>query len=135
MAGKQTGLAWTTLTVDDSGGASNTDIRNDVNSLQFSTPRAVIETTGIDKSAMERLLGLADFSITLNMTFNPTGSHLVFRTVSSSDVARTTVLGIGGVSLTNEVLYTDYQVNRADDGKLTSQVPGVLATGVVPTWA
>lgn len=135
MAGKQTGLAWTTLTVDDSGGSSATDIRNDVNSLQFSTPRGVIETTGIDKSAIERLLGLADFSITLNMTFNPTGNHLVFRTVSSSSIARTTVIGIGGVSLTNEVLYTDYQLNRADGGEFTAQVPGVLSDGTVPTWA
>lgn len=137
MAGKQTGLAWTTLSVDDSTGAAK-DIRSDVTEgFDFSTPRAVFDVTGADKSAFERLLGLADFSINLGGTFNPDASmsHAVFSTVSSTSVARTVSLGIGGKTLPNECLFTDYAVTRDSAGKLTWKTAGVLAGGVVPTWA
>ncbi len=135
---KQTGLAWTTLSVEDSDGSTSRDIRNDITNLQFATPRGVQDVTGIDKSAMERLLLLADFSITLNGVCNFDASpsvHGVFSTVPSTSVQRTTVLGIGGKSLTNQVLYTDYAITRAASGELTWTVPGVLADGTVPTWA
>lgn len=131
---KASGLGWSTCSVDDAGGTP-TVIKNDVVDLQFSTPRATQEVTGIDKSAMERLLLLADFSITLNTVFNATGAHLVFRTVPSTSVARTTTLTVNGVTLANEVLYTDYPLQRGNDGALTAAVPGVLADGNVPTWA
>ena len=133
---KSTGLGWTTLSVDDSGGTPQV-IKNDITNLQFSTPRGVQDVTGIDKSAIERLLLLADFSITLNGVFNPsaTFSHAVFKTVPSSSVARTTTMAVNGVTLPNEVLYTDYQIARSQAGELTWSAPGVLADGTVPTWA
>jgi hypothetical protein len=59
----------------------------------------------------------------------------VFKTVPSTSVARTTSLTVGGVSLNNEVLYTDYPLQRAQGGELTAAVPGVLANGAVPTWS
>lgn len=132
---KESGIGWTTCSVDDSSGTVKTII-NDVTNLQFSTPRAVQDVTGIDKSAIERLLLLADFSITLNGVFNDaTGqSHDVFKTVPSTSVARTTTLTVSGQTLANEVLYTDYPLTRADGGELTWAVPGVLADGTVPTW-
>lgn len=130
---KTSGLGWTTLSVDDSSG-SVVDIRNDVTDLQFATPRAVQDTTGVDKSAHERLLLLADFSVTLNGVYNPVGAHLVFRTVPSTSVARTTTLTVAGTTLAPEVLYTDYQLKRGNGGELTYSVPGALANGVVPTW-
>lgn len=132
---KATGLSWTTLNVDLSDGTTVTDIRNDVTNLQFATPRAVTDVTGIDKAAIERLLLLADFSITLNGQWNSTGAHLVFKTVPSTSVNRTTTIGVNGVSLPNEVLYTDYAITRATGGDLNWSSPGVLANGVVPTWA
>jgi len=51
----------------------------------MSTPRAVQDVTGVDKSAIERLLLLADFSITLNGVYNNAAgkSHAVFKTVPS----------------------------------------------------
>src|SRR6266545_7189056 len=112
---KQTGLAWTTLSVDDSAGAVK-DIRNDITSFDFATPRDVQEVTGIDKSAVERLLLLADFSINLTGVFNPDASlsHDVFKTVPSTSVARTTTLTIGGKTLAAEVLYTDYSLTRSE---------------------
>ena len=131
---KASGLGWTTCSVDDAGGTPVV-IKNDITDLQFSTPRAVQDITGIDKSAMERLLLLADFSITLKGVFNAAASHTVFRTVPSTSVARTTTLAVNGVTLANEVLYTDYPLNRAANGELTFSAPGVLADGTVPTWA
>jgi hypothetical protein len=134
---KESGIGWTTLSVDDAAGAAK-DIRNDVNSFQFATPRAVQDVTGIDKSAIERLLLLADFSITLSgAAFNDAAdkSHAVFKTVPSTSVARTTTLTISGQTLAPEVLYTDYSLNRGADGSLPWTAPGVLADGTVPTWS
>lgn len=133
---KESGLGWTTLSVDNSAGTAK-DIKNDVTNLEFATPRAVQDVTGIDKSAMERLLLLADFSVTLTGVFNDATdkSHDVFKTVPSTSVARTLSMTVSGQSLNNEVLFTDYPLTRADDGALTWAVPGVLADGTVPTWA
>lgn len=131
---KQSGLGWTTLSVDDASGTV-TDIKNDITNFQFATPRAVQDVTGVDKSAIERLLLLADFSITLNGVFNEAGAHLVFATIPSTSVPRTTSLAISGRTLACEVLYTDYPITRANSGELTYAVPGVLADGTVPTWA
>lgn len=110
------------------------DIRNDITNLQFATPRATQDVTGIDKSAMERLLLLADASITLETVYNPTGAHTVFSTVPSTSVARTTSIGVGGKTLAMEMLYTDYPLQRANSGELTASIPGALADGTVPTW-
>lgn len=134
---KQSGLAWTTLSVDSSDTTAR-DIRNDITNFEFSTPRAVQDITGVDKSANERLLLLADFSITLNgvanFAANPS-AHGVFSDVSSTSVQRTVSLGIGGKTLANECLFSDYSLTRADSGELTWTAPGALANGSVPTWA
>lgn len=131
---KESGLGWTTLSVDTSASVL-TDIRNDITNFEFSTPRAVQEITGIDKNAMERLLLLADFSITLNGVFNDALSHTVFKDIGSTSVARTVSIGVSGQTLSNECLLTDYALTRGDDGSLTWSVPGVLQDGTVPTWS
>ncbi len=134
---KQSGVGWTALSVDDSAGAVEA-IKNDITNFQFATPRAVQDVTGVDKSAMERLLLLADFSITLNGVANfasTPSAHDVFKTVPSTSVARTTTLTIAAKTLACEVLYTDYPLTRSNSGELTFAVPGVLADGTVPTWA
>lgn len=133
---KESGIGWTTCSVDDASGSPQA-IKNDITNLQFATPRAVQDVTGIDKSAMERLLLLADFSITLNGVFNDAAnmSHAVFKTVPSTSVARTVSLEVSGQTLANECLFTDYPLTRGDDGALTFAVPGVLSDGTVPTWS
>jgi hypothetical protein len=133
---KENGLGWTTLSVDNSSGVAKA-IKNDVTNFEFATPRGVQEVTGVDKSAFERILLLADFSITLNGVFNDATdlSHDVFKTVPSTSVARTVTLAVSGQTLPNEVLFTDYSMNRGDDGSLTWTAPGLLADGTVPTWA
>jgi len=133
---KENGLGWTAFTVDDSGGTPKA-IRADTTSLQFSTPRGVQDVTGLDKSAYERLLLLADFSVTPTGVFDDEAdhSHSVFKTVPSTQVKRTTTITVSGQTIAPEVLYTDYALNRAADGSLTWTAPGVLADGVVPTWS
>jgi len=133
---KESGLGWTTLSVDDSAGSPNA-IKNDVTELDFATPRGVQDVTGVDKSAIERLLLLADFSISLKGVFDDqTGqAHVTFKTVPSTSVARTTTLVVSGNTLAPEVLYTDYKLTRASSGELTWEAPGVLADGTVPTWS
>ncbi|MFH9073452.1 hypothetical protein [Streptomyces alboflavus] len=133
---KESGLGWTTLNVDDSGGSAR-DIRNDVTNLDWSLPRGTQEVTGIDKSAMERLLLLADFSGTMNGVFNDASnlSHAVLRTVSSTSVNRTIGIVISGQTLNNECLITDYALTRAASGEFTWSAPFSLADGTVPTWS
>jgi hypothetical protein len=134
---KQSGLGWTTLSVDDSAGSAQA-IKNDVTNLGIATPRAVQDVTGVDKLAMERLLLLADMSVDLNgvanLAANPS-AHGVFSTVPSTSVNRTVTLTVGGKTLAGEMLFTDYALTRAADGSLTWKAPGVLADGAVPTWA
>ncbi len=133
---KETGLGWTTLSVDDSTGSPN-DIRDNITNCDFATPRGVLDVTSIAVSAYERLLGLADFTVNLSMSFDDAASkmHVTFRTVPSTSVARTTSIGVSGQTLAAEVLYTDYALTRGNDGGFTATAPGVLAGGVVPTWA
>jgi hypothetical protein len=133
---KENGLGWSTASVDDAAGTARA-IKNDFTSLQFATPRGVQDVTGIDKSAYERLLLLADFSVTFNGVFNDASnmSHDVFKTVPSTSVARTVTLTVSGQTLANECLFTDYPLSRSDSGELTFSVPGVLADGTVPLWA
>ena len=131
---KASGLSWTTLSLDDSGGTPVV-IKNDVTNLTFSTPRGVQDVTGVDKAAIERLLLLADFSGTLNGVFNSAVSHTALRTVPSTSVNRTLTLVVNAATLPNEVIVTDYALTRAQTGELTWSAPFSLADGTVPTWS
>lgn len=133
---KSTGLGWTTLSVDDAS-SSQQAIKNDITNLTFSTPRAVQDVTGVDKSAHERLLLLADFTVTLNGVFNPASnqSHDVFKTISSTSVARLVTLVTNAKTLAPTCVLTDYALTRAAGGELTFSVPGSLSDGAVPTWS
>ena len=125
-----------TVAIDDSGGSART-ISNDITNLDFATPREESDITGLDKSARERLLLLADFTVSVSGVFDDASNmaHDVFKTVPSSSVARTTTLTISGQVLAGELFYTDYALSRGSDGSLTFSAPGSLAGGVVPTWA
>ena len=124
------------VAVDDSGSSART-ISNDITDFSFSTPRNMIDITGLDKLAMERAQGLADFSVTFNGVFDDGSNlaHAVFSTVSSSSVIRTVTITISGQILPNEVFFSDYSISRSAAAELTWTAPGVLTGGVVPTWA
>jgi len=132
---KETGIGLA-VAFDDSGGSART-ISNDITNLDFSIPRTTQDTTGLDKTGMERLLLLADFSTTINGVFNDASnmSHDVFKTVASTSVARTLTITVSGQTLPNEVFATDYALTRSATGELTYSVPAVLQSGTVPTWA
>jgi hypothetical protein len=96
--------------------------------------------TGVNKSANERILLLADFSVTMNGVFNTASnmSHDTFKTIPSTSAQRAVTLQptSGSVpTITVNCLLTDYQITRSNTGELTWQVPGSLADGSVPTWA
>lgn len=133
---KAAGLGVTTFSVDD---ATNTQqaIKNDINDFKISTPMAVIDSTGIDKFAFERLLGLADCSITIDGTWNSAAnmSHAVFSSVPSTRVPRLTTIVVNAATFAPTLLYTDYAPTRATGGAFTWQAPGVLANGAAPTWS
>ena len=133
---KESGLAVTTLSVDDAA-ASAQAIVNDFTSFNFSTPRGVQDATGVDKSAMERILLLADFSMTLNGVFNDATdkSHDVFKTVPSTSVVRTITFTHSAQTLANECVLTDYALTRSPTGELTFTVPALLADGTPPSWS
>lgn len=135
---KESGLGMQ-LQVDDSGGVQR-DISNDVTNFDWTMPSGDQDTTGIDKSAHERLLLLADFTISLKGVFNDAAnlSFAVFknyRTLAASQTGRTTTITVSGNNLAPEVLYTDFRFTRSAAGELTWEAPGALSDGTVPTWA
>lgn len=132
---KESGLGWTTLSLDDGAGLPQ-DIRNDVTNWSFATPVGVQDVTGIDKSAMERLALLRDFTATMNGVFNPAANraHAVLSTVPTNPGARTLTSVVSLQSLAVEALVTDYALTRGAGGELTWTAPAVLQDGTVPVW-
>lgn len=132
---KESGIGMT-VTVDNSAGSGQA-ITNDVTSINFSTPRGLQDVTGLDKSAVERLLLLADGTVTINGVFNDASnlSHDVFKTVPTTSVSRTVVIVHSGQTMTMEIMFSDYSLNRAQDGSLTWTATGSLANGTAPTWS
>lgn len=129
------------VTIDAADGSGD-DFSNDITSVGISTPRGVQDITGLDKSAIERLLLLADGTITLTGVFNDAAdkSHACFKTVptqaaTGTGSTRTIVIVHSGQTLTIEVVFTDYALNRAQDGSFIWTVTGVLANGTAPTWS
>lgn len=135
---KTTGLGATVL-VDDASSAAQT-ISNDLTEFSFSTPRAQQDITGVDKSAHERLLVLADGSYSLKGVFNTAAnmSHAVFKTVPSTSVNRNIKIEPTSGStpyMTMLCVVEKYDIARSADGHLTWDVSAQLADGTVPTWA
>jgi len=133
---KTSGVGITTLSIDDSAGTPR-DIRTDINSFDLATPRGVQDTTGLDVSGMERLLLLADASISIKGVFDPAANlaHSVFRTVPSTSVQRTVSFAHAAQTLAMEMVFSDYAMARGQNAELTYTAPGALANGAVPTWA
>lgn len=133
---KQSGLSWTTFSVDDSTNTQQAII-DDLTDLKITTPRAVQDITGIDKAAIQRLLLLADCTMTMNGVFNGAAnqSHAVFSTIPSTSVNRLVTSVVNGKTLAPTMVLTDYPLTRATTGAFTWSVPASLANGVAPTWS
>ena len=135
---KESGVGLT-VTVDDAAGAGQA-ISNDVLNLTFGMPSGVEDVTGVNSSAHERLVLLADFKVELTLGFNDAASmsfavFKAYRTLAANQVGRTTVIAHSGQTLTQEVLYTDMAGTRAADGSLVLNVPGSIANGTFNAWA
>jgi hypothetical protein len=128
------------VSVADAGGTPRV-ISNDVSDFTLNTPRGVQDITGVDKSAHERLLLLADVSVSLKGVFNSAAnlSHAVFNTVTSGSVARATSIAPTANNSTPilnfNALYSDYALTRAAAGELTWSTKGDLSDGAIPTWS
>lgn len=133
---KESGLGWTTFSLDDSGGSPQAII-NDVVSCEFDTPVELQETTGLDKSAFERLQLLRDFSVSFEAIFNDTattGVWSVVKTIGTTIASRTLTMAVSGNTLANEILLSSSSYSRSDSGEFTISVEGSLANGTVPAW-
>ena len=121
----------TSVTVDDAGGTGR-DLSNDIFSFNVGTPRGEQDITGLDKSAVERILLLADGNISMTGGFNTASnkSHDTFKTVptqsgTGTGSTRTVVIVYpGSATLTMELVLTDYALARGQDGSLVWTVPG-----------
>lgn len=128
------------ITVDDSAG-SGRDISNDIVSANWKTNSGEQNITGLDKSGMERLLLQADGQLSLTGVFNSAAnkSHAVFkdyRTLAASQVGRTVVIaGVSGLSLSMEMVISDYTITRGANGELTWSATLSLSDGTVPTYS
>lgn len=126
--------------VADAGGTPRV-ISNDVSDFTLATPRGVQDITGVDKSAHERLLLLADVSTSMKGVFDSAVnmSHAVFSTVTTGSVARATSVAPTANNstpiLTFNALFSDYSLTRAAAGELTWSTKGDLADGTLPVWS
>lgn len=127
-----------TAAVDDGTGGAQT-ITDDVTDLVIGIPRAVQDVTGIGDAAMERLLLLADMTMSMNGVFNDAAnlSHAVFKTIPSqaAEQTRLVTIAISGQTFTAETFATDYVLSRAADGAFTWAVSFVNADGNIPAWS
>ena len=134
---KQSGLG-DYIAVDDSGGSAR-DISDNITNYEIGNSQNLLDATTISKSAMERLIGLGDLSISLSLIFDKASNkgHDVFKTKSGT---RTVTIAIGGNTsgypkLEAECLVADYNISRGNDGSLTSSATLNLQSGTVPTWS
>jgi len=134
---KESGLGWTTFSLDDEGGTARA-IKNQVTSLDFSTPINMQDVTGIDSSAMERLSLLSDFQCNFDAVFedtSDTGVWDVLSTATSTVATRTLTMAVSGQTLANETLIQSVDWSRAADGSFTVACSLALQSGTVPTWS
>ena len=133
---KQSGLG-DYVAVDDSAGTAR-DLSTDITNYEIGNSQNLLDATSISKSAMERIIGLGDCTVSLSGVFDAASNmaHDVFKTKSG---VRTVDIRIGGNTSSNprlqvECLVGEYNLSRGNDGALTWSVTLPLQDGAVPTW-
>ena len=102
-----------------------------------STPTAVFDSTGIDKSAFERIAGLSDGAMSLTTHINDDGVTLAkVNALPSTDVIATALLpnGIGNIASSIVAKQVSYGWNRGSDGALAGPVSLQGANGHPLVW-
>ena len=131
---KSSGIGMT-VTIDDADGTGRA-ITNDITNITFSTPRGVQDVTGLNSTALERLLLLIDFNCTITAVFNPAANPSmfgVFSTPADNDT-RTVVIVVGDKTMTAECHMTDVSWSRNADGSFTAQATFVQSSTTAPAW-
>ena len=131
---KSSGIGMT-VTIDDADGTGRA-ITNDITNITFSTPRGVQDVTGLNSTALVRLLLLIDFNCTVTAVFNPAANPSmfgVFSTPADNDT-RTVVIVVGGKTMTAECHMTDVSWSRNADGSFTAQATFVQSSTTAPAW-
>lgn len=127
-----------TVSVDDSGGTPRA-ISNDITDFTINIPQALLDATGVDKSAQERLIGLGDGTVTLNgvTNFASNQSHDVFKVRTGTRTVTITLYedGSGDPRLIMEMLVASYDITRGADGASTWSATLNLQSGTTPTWS
>ncbi len=108
------------------------DISNDITSFTVDTPYGVQDVTGIDKSAMERIVLRADCSGTINGVFN-TASNRIHATLKTPG-SKTFVIAYPGATLTFTAITTNYATPMATDGSLVVSANWELSSGTAAAW-
>ena len=131
---KSSGIGMT-VTIDDADGTGRA-ITNDITNITFSTPRGVQDVTGLNSTALERLLLLIDFNCTVTAVFNPAANPSmfgVFSTPADNDT-RAVVIAVGGKTMTAECHMTDVSWSRNADGSFTAQATFMQSSTTAPAW-
>ena len=113
------------------------DLSGDVSAISsWSTPVAVLDVTGINKSAMERVQGLVGGNVSYNVWFNDAAAaaHVASRVPTTASVF-TWAFGatVGDVAGMMSGLATNYDPTRSADGALAFDIES-LSNGVAPAW-
>ncbi len=139
---KESGLGWTLFSIDDSGGTQRALV-NDALNIDWDMPRETLDVTGLDLSAHERLIGLADFTLNVTLAFNDhatVSSFNVLKTIASTDVARELAATISGQKLYDgaanfiPVWLTSAALARVADGSFQFTATAILSNGLLPQW-
>lgn len=117
------------------------DLSGDISSLEgISQPLGLLDVTGINKSAHERVPGLEDGSMAFTTFFNPTTGqeHTVFKTLPRTDVQFMYAMATGSLAIGNPgaaliAKQADYAPTRGNDGSLKASVSAV-ANGFGLEW-
>lgn len=133
---KQTGLG-------DNFYLDGYDLSGDIGALQtISNSRALLDVTGIDKDAHERLPGLGDAEMSFNNWFNPEavtaplGAHEVLKDISLEERQALYFRGttLGGPVGAMRGAQASYQLNRGNDGSLAGTVQIMNSGGRFIEW-
>lgn len=129
---KESGIGMT-LAIDDSAGNACT-LTNDVSAVNFGTPQNLQDVTGLDKSAIERIILLSDATVQITVPIFNDDASKSFVVLKTRTGTRTVAIGISGQTLSMEMLIQDVNWTRNADGSLGATATFMLQSGTVPVW-
>ena len=133
---KTSGVA--TYVAIDNAAVSLQDISNDVSSVSNSSSQNLLDVTGMDKTAVEKIAGLRDNTLSMNGYYN-NAANMSNQVLSSMTGVRSIDIRIGGNSQGNprfraEMLISSYNVDIGDDRGMTWTCTAELQDGNPGTW-